>query len=112
MKSGRWPDGTMFVLELRASESHGSINRSGLFQGRLDGIEVEMKAKGAWTFYGFGASERSAAPIPRTASCYSCHAANGAVDNTFVQFYPTLVEVARVKGTLAPAAGVAAPKRH
>ena len=25
---------------------------------------------------------------------------NGAVDNTFVQFYPTLIEVARSKGTL------------
>jgi len=38
--------------------------------------------------------------IPRTANCYSCHQANGAVDTTFVQFYPTLLSVARTKKTL------------
>ena len=30
------------------------------------------------------------------------HAQNGAVDNTFVQFYPTLMEVARRMGTVRP----------
>jgi hypothetical protein len=38
--------------------------------------------------------------LPTTASCYACHSTNGAVDNTFVQFYPTLLDVAREKGTL------------
>jgi cytochrome c553 len=38
--------------------------------------------------------------IPATAACYSCHAEHGAVDNTFVQFYPTLLDVAKEKGTL------------
>jgi hypothetical protein len=37
--------------------------------------------------------------IPATAVCYSCHKQNGAVDNTFVQFYPTLIEIAKRKGT-------------
>jgi len=32
--------------------------------------------------------------------CRTCHAKDGAVDTTFVQFYPTLAEVARRKGTL------------
>jgi hypothetical protein len=41
--------------------------------------------------------------IPRDASCYSCHAASTAVDHTFVQFYPTLLPIARAKGTLNPA---------
>ena len=41
----------------------------------------------------------SAKPLPTTASCYSCHAQNGAVDNTFVQFYPTLSDIAKQKGT-------------
>jgi hypothetical protein len=31
---------------------------------------------------------------------YSCHDKNGAVDTTFVQFYPTLIDLAKQKGTL------------
>ncbi|HYU45886.1 MAG TPA: cytochrome P460, partial [Terriglobales bacterium] len=30
-----------------------------------------------------------------------CHEQHGAVDTTFVQFYPTLLEIAKKKGTLA-----------
>ena len=41
--------------------------------------------------------------IPRSAECYSCHAAHAAVDTTFVQFYPTLLPVATKLGTLNPA---------
>jgi hypothetical protein len=111
LNTGRWPEGTTFVLELRSSHTTGSINRGGHFQGALRGIEVETKAHGTWTFYGFGASETSAAAIPRSASCYGCHAAHGAVDNTFVQFYPTLVDVARAKGTLSEAARPVIPER-
>ena len=42
----------------------------------------------------------SAAALPPTASCYACHSANTAVDNTFVQFYPELFAVAKAKGTI------------
>ena len=106
LATGAWPDQTMFVLEIRASESKGSINRQGHFQGAFRGIEVEVKDErqfpGKWAFFGFDGSSDAAAPFPRSAACYSCHAQNGAVDNTFVQFYPTLLEVARRKGTLKP----------
>jgi hypothetical protein len=34
--------------------------------------------------------------------CVECHTKNAAVERTFVQFYPTLLEVARQKGTLKP----------
>jgi hypothetical protein len=34
------------------------------------------------------------------ASCVQCHSEHGAVERTFVQFYPHLLEVAREKGTL------------
>jgi hypothetical protein len=37
---------------------------------------------------------------PVTAACYSCHAAKAALDTTFVQFYPTLLPIAKSKGTL------------
>ncbi len=35
--------------------------------------------------------------------CYSCHEQHGAVDTTFVQFYPTLLKLAEQKGTLSEA---------
>jgi hypothetical protein len=103
LQTGTWPDKTMFVLELRGSASEGSINRGGRFQGQIVGVEVEVKDEarfpGKWAFYNFGRGAASAKPLPTTASCYSCHAQNGAVDNTFVQFYPTLVDIAKQKGT-------------
>ncbi len=39
--------------------------------------------------------------IARSADCYSYHADNGAVDTTFVQFYPTLLAIARAKKMLS-----------
>ena len=45
---------------------------------------------------------QAAMPTPPTASCYACHRDNTAVDNTFVQFYPTLFEVAQRLGTVKP----------
>jgi acyl carrier protein phosphodiesterase len=37
-----------------------------------------------------------------TGSCNSCHSQHGAVEHTFVQFYPTLLEFARQKHLLKP----------
>ncbi len=105
LTTGTWPENTAFILEIRASQSKGSINRAGHFQGELRAIEAEVKSDGKWTFFSFDAASDTGKKIPRTAACYTCHATNGAVDNTFVQFYPTLVDVARAKGTLKKTAG-------
>ena len=102
LATGKWPDKTMFVLEVRTSQSKASINNGGRFQSGLVAIEAEVKSGGKWAFYGFGTGSATGKQIPTTASCYSCHAQHGAVDNTFVQFYPTLLSVARAKGTLKP----------
>ena len=103
VQNGRWPDGTRLVLEERDALSHGSINKSGHFQGTLRGVEVEVKDaarfRGKWAFFSFGLSTKPTEALPTSAQCYSCHAQNGAVDNTFVQFYPTLAEIAKQKGT-------------
>ena len=103
LATGKWPDQTVFVLELRASVSKGSINQRGHFQGDVQAVEVEVKDEkrfpGGWAFFGFDKGVESARMIPATASCYTCHAQNGAVENTFVQFYPTLIEIAKQKGT-------------
>jgi Cytochrome P460 len=102
LATGRWPDKTVLVLEVRHSESRGSINQGGHFQSSLSALEVHVKDDkrfpGGWAFFGFGASSAGTL-LPKSASCYSCHEQHGAVDTTFVQFYPTLLEVARQKKT-------------
>ena len=45
----------------------------------------------------------SAKAIARPASCYTCHEEHGAVDTTFVQFYPTLLDAAEKHKTLSAA---------
>lgn len=104
LETGRWPDKTMFILEVRSSQSKGSINNGGRYQTDLEGIEAEVKDAsrfpGRWAFFGLGKGTAPGKQIPVTANCYSCHRQHGAVDNTFVQFYPTLLSVAKAKGTL------------
>src|SRR4029453_15361251 len=100
MKTGQWPDKTMFILEVRASTSEGSINKGGHFQKNLVVVEASVKDEarfpGKWAYFDFGRDMKpQVAALPRTERCYSCHSENGAVDNTFVQFYPTMLDVAR-----------------
>jgi hypothetical protein len=101
VSTGTWPASTVFILEIRSSHNQGSINKSGHYQGDLLDIEAHVKKPdGQWAFYGFGNGTKPAAAIGHDASCYSCHEQHGAVDTTFVQFYPTLLPVARQKKTL------------
>ena len=43
--------------------------------------------------------------------CYTCHADNTAVEQTFVQFYPELMEVAKKMGTVKTSWKEGAPIR-
>jgi hypothetical protein len=105
LKTGVWPDKTVMVLEVRDSDSHVSINTGGRVQTGLAAVEVHVKDaarfKGGWAFFAFAKSD-TAKPIPTSANCYSCHEQHGAVDTTFVQFYPTLIDVAKQKSTFRP----------
>ena len=105
VETGTWPDKTVMVLEARRAEGKGSINQKGNFQGtEIMGLEVHVKDQarfpGKWAFFGFDEG-KTAKMTPTTASCYSCHAEHAAVDTTFVQFYPTLLPIAKAKGTLS-----------
>ena len=108
MKTGKWPNPTIFVLEFRASKNEGSINKGGRFQGELVGLEAEVKDSrfpDGWAFFNFNRSGRIqdiADPLPASAGCVECHTKHTAVERTFVQFYPTLMDVARRMGTLKP----------
>ena len=110
MSTGRWPDKSVFVLEFRASATEAPPNTNGRFQTRLVGLEAEVKDArfpDGWAFYNFrlkpdAPPADSAPPLAGqdVASCVECHTKNTAVERTFVQFYPTLLEVARAKGTV------------
>jgi hypothetical protein len=104
LKTGTWPDKTMFVLEVRSAESNNSINKHGNSQGEVMGLEVHVKDEarfpGTWAFYGSN-DGKIGKSFPADATCYTCHQAHGAVDTTFVQFYPTLMPIAKSKGTLS-----------
>ena len=102
LKTGTWPDKTMLVLEVRAARDRGSINRTGNYQDvELIGLEVHLKDEkrfpDKWAFFEFD-GEPVGKLVPRTADCYSCHAAHGAVDTTFVQFYRRCCRSRRARG--------------
>jgi hypothetical protein len=110
LATGKWPEKTIFVLEVRGSQENVSINNGGRTQGAIVALEVAVKdstrfPETTWGYFDFGAPPKvaaSAAPLPTTARCYACHKQNTAVEQTFVQFYPTLMDVARRMGTVRP----------
>ena len=105
VQSGTWPDKTMLVLEQRMVEGEGSINQKGNYQGTdVMGREIHVKDEarfpGKWAFFIFD-DAKTAKMVATDMACYSCHSEHAAVDTTFVQFYPTLLPIARSKGTLS-----------
>jgi hypothetical protein len=110
METGAWPNGSVFVLELRRSQTDAAPNRGGQFQGDLLSLEAEVKDSrfsDGWAFFNFGrGTDLAEVAVPLSgaaaAPCVQCHTNETAVERTFVQFYPTLLQVARQKGTLKP----------
>ena len=105
-QSGKWPEGTVLILEIRDSESKGSINKHGSFQTSVVAIEANVKDSkrfpdGGWAFFDIGRIDdgKPAKALAAGNGCQKCHSANGAVDSTFVQFYPVLKPVAKKFGT-------------
>jgi hypothetical protein len=110
MQTGKWPDKTIFVLEFRQSATEASVNKDGRFQTGMAGVEAEVKDArfpDGWAFFNFGppgSQTAGVAPLSaeRAAPCVECHTQHTAVERTFVQFYPTLFEVAKRLGTVKP----------
>ena len=106
-RTGAWRNNTVLVLEVRDAASDASINKAGHFQTGVRAIEVHVKDSrfaDGWAFFAFDRAEASAPPLSpdRAARCVECHTTHGAVERTFVQFYPTLLEIAQKKGTVKP----------
>jgi Cytochrome P460 len=104
IKTGRWPDKTIFALELYSSADRGSILQSGHYQQTFLGLEAEVKDASTpevWRYYGFGVDRPEAEAFPK-AMCFNCHEQNAFVEHSFVQFYPRLLDVAIAHKTLNP----------
>lgn len=98
-----WPQKSMFVVEIYSPASEGSINKSGYYQKDFHGLDIEVKdssRKQEWSYYNFSPGETAAAAMG--GGCEKCHNEHGAVEHTFVQFYPTLLGFARDKNLLKP----------
>jgi hypothetical protein len=105
--NGKWPDKTMFVLEIYGSTSRGSINKHGSYQEDFMGLDVEVKDEARfadkWAYFNFNGAEKAASAMtPSRNDCWKCHEQNAAVEHSFVQFYPELLKIARAKGTIKP----------
>ena len=116
-ETGKWPEGTMFVLEVRYSTSQGSINKGGFYQTDVAAVEVAVKDtkrfSTGWAYFDFQGGLRkpkaTSREIGQTSRCHSCHTPNGAVENTFVQFYPAALAIAEKKGTVKTSYKAPAP---
>jgi hypothetical protein len=105
LANGKWPDKTMFVLEIYGSTSQGSINKHGSYQKDFVGLDVELKDEARyadkWAYFNFEGGDKAAPPIsPAQNACWKCHEQNAAVEHSFVQFYPELLKIAKAKNTI------------
>jgi hypothetical protein len=111
LQTGQWPDKTILMLEEYSSATEGSINEGGKYQVARVGLEAHVKDSSRpghlWKFYGFDEKGAPADARGEGNPCTKCHVKNGGVEDTFVQFYPTLLPIARAKGTLRPGTDVA-----
>ena len=102
-ESGHWPDKTILILEIRHAAEKGSINNGGHYQTEIVSVEAAVKDEHRfpqkWAYFSFGQTDKGTM-FPANSACNSCHSQKAAVENTFVQFYPTLLDVATRKATL------------
>lgn len=100
-KTGKFPEGTVMVLELARPEVKSEPGLQGSFQNEFVALEASVKDssrfEGGWAYFNFtegaGKLKAKAEPFPQSA-CWSCHHVNAATDHVFTQFYPVLRAVA------------------
>ena len=100
-KTGKFPEGTVMVLELARSELKSEPGLQGSYQKEFVALEASVKDssrfEGGWAYFNFteagGKLKARAEPFPQSA-CWSCHHVNAATDHVFTQFYPVLRAVA------------------
>src|SRR5215469_5199744 len=105
--TGKWPDKSMFIVEIYSPATHGSINKGGHYQDAFHGLDVEVKDSSReqeWSYYNFSPGQTMGEADG--AGCNNCHSKNAAVEHTFVQFYPTLLDFALEKNLIKPGVNI------
>ncbi len=113
-ETGKWPDKSMFIVEIYSPASHGSINKAGHYQDSFAGLDVEVKDSSRpneWSYYVFNSGATSA-EARGGGACNKCHNENAAVEHTFVQFYPTLLDFSIEKGLIKPTVSIPLNQRR
>jgi Cytochrome P460 len=97
LKTGKFPEKTIFIIDLRDSKQEVSIAKHGYTEGENMGLDVSVKDHSrfpeGWAYFNFeyenGKLAEKAKAHPRD-QCFSCHSAHAASDNVFTQYYPVL----------------------
>lgn len=100
-KTGKFPDGTVMILELASAEVKKEPGLQGSFQKEFVALEASVKDskrfEEGWAYFSFddgpGKQKAKARPFPK-AACWSCHHDKAATDHVFTQYYPVLRAVA------------------
>lgn len=97
VKTGKFPDKTMLVMENLSAGGNASINKRGKFEDKHSGIEVALKDEKRfpekWAYFIMFDGQRkplASAKAMAKDRCWKCHNEHAAVDNVFLQFYPVL----------------------
>jgi len=96
LETGRYADGTMFLLTFYRSLEKPEPALTGFVQGDVAQREIHVIDRRTFpeegrAFFVFpGTSSEPASKLPVGSECVRCHTEHGRVDGTFVQFYPTL----------------------
>jgi hypothetical protein len=97
LKTRKFPQGTILILETAVAASKAEPTLKGTYQKEFVGLSAAVKDSArfpdGWAYFGFndgsGKLKAKARPFAKTA-CYNCHQQKGADDNVFTQFYPVL----------------------
>lgn len=94
LETGKFANGTMFALLFYSAPGRVSTNRSGFVLGNIMGTQIhvidESRFKDGFNFFSFEPGQDIVEVLPDGNGCVTCHAANGAYDGVFAQFYPSI----------------------
>jgi hypothetical protein len=108
-RTGTFPEKTMLAMAVYRQgkkQPRGDLKLHGSYEGEFLAVELAVKDSArfddAWSYFDFSPVAgqnrlRKSAKAFATNKCYDCHAAHAAVDNVFVQFYPTLRRLQKAK---------------
>lgn len=96
-KTGKFPDGTVLILEIATLETKKEPGLQGAYQKDFIRLEAAVKDSqrfaDGWAYFTFtekeGKLKDKSQPFAK-ASCYDCHHSKAATDHVFTQFYPVL----------------------